>query len=87
MTTITRGDESRKFYTVPVGKCNQLTTLEKSKYDNEPLKVFLHVEEKTKLSKKGPSKKSAKKPKSALIVTGEYISKKEPSKISEKKPN
>ena len=39
-----------------------------------------------KLSKWEPIKKSSKKPKSALIVPGEYISKKGPSKKSSKKP-
>ena len=28
MTTITHDDESRKFYTVTVGRCNQMTTFE-----------------------------------------------------------
>ena len=40
----------------------------------------------TKLSKKEPSKKLEKKPKSVLIVPGTSISKKEPSKKSAKKP-
>ena len=30
VTTITRDDESRKFYTVPVGRCNQLKKFEDS---------------------------------------------------------
>ena len=41
----------------------------------------------TKLSKKEPINKSAKKPKGALIVPGASISKKKPSKKSSKKPN
>ena len=56
------------------------------KYENELLKVFPYVEETTKLPKKEPSNKSAKKSKSELILTGVYISKKVPSKKFFKKP-
>ena len=73
MTTIAHDDEIRKMYTVPVGQCNQLTTFEESKCENEPLKVLTYVEETTKLLKKEPLKKSAKKPKISLIVPGEPI--------------
>ena len=86
VTTVTRGDEGRKFYSVPVGQWNQLTTFEESKCENEPFKSLPHVQETTKLLKKEPRKKSAKKPKSSLIVPGASISKKEPSEKSAKKP-
>ena len=103
MTTITRDDDIRKFYSLPVGRFNQLTTFEESllenhsfwyldgdegddgggnigdllkKYENEPLKILPYVEETTKLLKKEPSKKSAKKPSSALIIPSASISKK-----------
>ena len=73
---VTSDDENSKTYTVPVGRCNQLTTFEESKYENKILKVLAYVEETNKLLNKEPSKKSAKKPKSALIITGASISKK-----------
>ena len=76
VTTVKCDDEGRKFYTIPVGQCNQLTTFEGSKFDNELLKVFPYVEEMTKLLKKEPIKKSTKKPKSALIVPVASILKK-----------
>ena len=50
--------------------------IEESKFENELLKVLPYVEETTKLPKKKPIKKSAKKPKSALIIPGASISKK-----------
>ena len=28
VTTVTRGDEIRTFYTIPIGQCNQLTIFE-----------------------------------------------------------
>ena len=86
MTTVAHDDEIRKIYTVPVGRCNQLTTFEESKCENEPLKVLTYVEETTKLSKKETNKKSSNKPKSELIVPGASTSKKEPSKKSAKTP-
>ena len=76
MTTVSRDDESRKKYTAHVGRYNQLKTFEESKCENEPLKVLPYVEEMTKLPKKEPIKKSAKKPKSALIIPSASISKK-----------
>ena len=50
MTTVTRDDYSRKFYSVTVRRRNKQTSVEKSKCED--------------------------KPKSVLIVPGEYISKK-----------
>ena len=56
MKTVTRDDDSQNIYTVPIGWCNQRTSIGDSKYEE--------------------------KPKSELIVPGEYISKKEPIKIA-----
>ena len=33
MTTLTRDDDSQDMYTVPVGLCNQQTSVEESKYE------------------------------------------------------
>ena len=50
------------------------------------MKILPHAEETVKLSNKKLSKKSAKKPKSVLIVIGKYIPDKETSQKSDKKP-
>ena len=76
LTTVECDDESWKLYTGPVGQCNQLKKFKESKCENETLKLLPYVEETTKLSKKEPSKKSSKKPKSELTVPGASISKK-----------
>ena len=36
MTTVTREDDSQNIYTVPVGRCNQQTSFEESKYEGKP---------------------------------------------------
>ena len=77
---VTSDDENSKTYTLTVGRCNQLTTFEESKYENEPLKVLIYGEETIKLPKKEPINKSDKKHNSALIVHGASTPKKEPSK-------
>ena len=41
MTTVTCDDESRKLYTVPVGKLNQLTKFEESKCENKPKSALI----------------------------------------------
>ena len=35
MTTVTRDDDSQNIYTVPVGQCNQQTSVEESKYEKK----------------------------------------------------
>ena len=35
MTTVTRDDDSQNTYTVPVGRCNQQTSFEDSKYEDK----------------------------------------------------
>ena len=35
MTTVTREDESQNIYTVPVERCNQQTSVEESRYEEE----------------------------------------------------
>ena len=52
VTTVAHDDESLKLYTVPIGRCNQLTNFEESKCENKPLKLLPFVEETTKLLKK-----------------------------------
>ena len=35
MTTVTRDDDSKNIYTAPVGRCNQQTSVEESKYEEK----------------------------------------------------
>ena len=35
VTTVTRDDDSRNIYTVPVGRCNELTSFDESKYEEK----------------------------------------------------
>ena len=40
MTTLTCDDYSQNIYTVPVGQCNQQTSVEESKYEDKPKSVL-----------------------------------------------
>ena len=35
MTTVTRDDDGQNIYTLPVGRCNQYTSFEESKYEEK----------------------------------------------------
>ena len=59
MTTVTRDDDSTNIYTVPVGQCNQQTSIEESKYE-EKRNITLIVPGEY-ISKKEPIKISEKK--------------------------
>ena len=41
MTTVTRDDDTQNIYTVPVGQCNQHTSVEESKYEEKPKSVLI----------------------------------------------
>ena len=41
MTTVTRDDDSQNIYTVPVGRCNQQTSVEESKYEEKPKSALI----------------------------------------------
>ena len=41
MTTLTRDDDSPKIYTVPVGRCNQQTSVEESKYEEKRKSILI----------------------------------------------
>ena len=71
MTKVTCDDDSRKKYTVPVGRFNQLTTFEESKCEKKPKSALIIPG--ASISKKEPSKKSSKKPKGLYIVPGAPI--------------
>ena len=59
MTTATHNDDSQNIYTVAVGRCNQQTSIEESKYEEKRKNAFI-VPGKY-ISKKEPSKISEKK--------------------------
>ena len=59
MTTVTCDDENQNISTVTVGKCNQLTSVEDSKYDNKRKNALIVPGE--SLSKKEPRKISFQK--------------------------
>ena len=68
MKKITRDDDSQNIYTVPVGRCNQQTSVEDSKYE-EKLKNSLIVPGES-ISKKEPINISEKKTMCLYIVPG-----------------
>ena len=41
MTTVTRYGDSRNIYTVPVGLCNELTSVNESKYEDKHQKALI----------------------------------------------
>ena len=41
MKTVTRDDESGNIYTVPVGRCNELTPVDESKYQEKRKKALI----------------------------------------------
>ena len=41
MTTVTRDDVSQNIYTVPVGLCNQHTSVEEYKYEEKPKSALI----------------------------------------------
>ena len=41
MTTVTRDDDSKNIYTAPVGRCNQQTSVEESKYEEKPKSALI----------------------------------------------
>ena len=45
MTTVTRDDNSRNIYTVPVGRCNQQTSVEESTYEEKPKSALIFTGE------------------------------------------
>ena len=54
MTTVTRDDDSQNIYTVPVGRWNQQTSGEESKYEEKPKSALIVPGE--SISKKEPIK-------------------------------
>ena len=68
MTKLTRNDENRNIYTVPVERFNQQTTFEESNFDKKPKSTLIVPG--TSIPKKEPSKKPAKKPNRLYIVPG-----------------
>ena len=54
MTTVTRDDDSQNIYTVPVGRCNQQTSVEDSKYEEKHKNALIVIGE--SISKTEPSK-------------------------------
>ena len=68
MTTVTRDDDSQNIYTVPVGRCNQQTSVEESKYEEKRQIALIASCE--SISKKGPSKILEKKKIGLYIVPG-----------------
>ena len=68
VTTVTRDDEIRNTYIVPIGWCNELTSVDESKYE-EKLKSALICPGES-ISKKEPSKISEKKIVCLYIVPG-----------------
>ena len=41
VTTVTRDCDSQNIYTVPVGRCNQYTSVEESKYEEKPKSALI----------------------------------------------
>ena len=41
MATVTWDDESLNIYTVPVGQCNELTSVDESKYEEKSQNSFI----------------------------------------------
>ena len=68
MTTVTRDDDSQNIYTVPVGQCNQHTSVEDYKYE-EKRKNALIVPGKY-ISNKEPIKVPERKTTRLYIVPG-----------------
>ena len=68
MTTVTCDDDSQNIYTIPVGRCNQHTSVEESKYE-EKHKIALIVPGEY-ISNKEPSKILEKKKMRLYIVPG-----------------
>ena len=68
VTTITLDDEIQNIYTVPVGRCNQQTSVEESKYEEKRQIALIASCE--SISKKGPSKILEKKKIRLYIVPG-----------------
>ena len=64
MTTVTRDNDSRNMYTVPVGRYNELTSVDESKYEEKRQNALICPGE--SISKKEPSK-IPEKEKKALI--------------------
>ena len=56
---VTRDDDSQNIYTLPVGRCNQQTSVEYSKYEDKRKNSFIVPGE--SISKKEPSKISENK--------------------------
>ena len=65
---VTRDDESRNVYTLPIGQCNQLTTFEESKFEKKCKSALINPGE--YISKQEPSKISEKKTMVLYIVPG-----------------
>ena len=68
VTTVTCDDESRNIYTVPVGRCNQQTSVEDSKYQEKPKCVLIVPGE--SISNKEPRKIPEMKKMHLYIFTG-----------------
>ena len=60
MTTVTRDYDSQSNFSVPVGRCNQQTSVEDSKCEEKPKSVWIVPG--TSISKNGTIKISAEKP-------------------------
>ena len=68
MTTVTRDDDSQNNFTVPVGRYNQQTSVEESKYEEKRKKALIVPGE--SISKKEPIKIQEKKTMRLYIVPG-----------------
>ena len=66
MTTVTRDDDSQNIYTVPVGRCNQQTPVEDSKYEAKRKNALIVPGE--SISKKEPRNIPEKKTMHLYIV-------------------
>ena len=67
-TTVTNDDDSLNIYTVPVGKWNELISVDKSKYEEKSQNELIYPGE--YISKKEPIKISGKKTVRLYIVSG-----------------
>ena len=65
---VTCDDDSQNMYTVLVGRCNEQTSVEQSKYEEKIKNALIGPDE--SISKKEPSKISEKKTNGLYIVPG-----------------
>ena len=70
MKTVTRDYDRKNIYIVPVGRCNEQTSDDESKYEEKPKNALIGPGE--SISKKETSKISEKKTMCLYIVPGEF---------------